>query len=159
MNTRFLRFIICLLPVVFTAAPWPALHALQREDIRGLEAAQAWLEWVDAGKYAESWEAAAPAFREQIDRAEWIGLMETHRKPLGAVTERTLKRLFFTTELPDAPSGYYVVVQFETRFSGREETALETLTPMLVALPGTKGGEAPRVLPEGEWRVVGYYVN
>lgn len=135
------------------------LHASPHAEIRGLEAARAWLDWIDAEKYPESWEAAAPDFQAQIEQDEWIRLMRLHRQPLGQVEKRMLKRLFFTTELPDAPSGYYVVVQFETQFSEREESVLEILTPVLVVNQDVDQGESPSALPEGDWRVIGYYIK
>jgi hypothetical protein len=50
----------------------------------------------------------------------------------------------FQTDLPNAPKGEYVVIQYKTEFAGAG-TVLETITPMLDK--------------DGKWRVSGYFVK
>ena len=57
---------------------------------------------------------------------------------------RTLKGAESASELPGAPDGQYVVIQFDTQFE-RKRTAIETVTPMLDT--------------DGQWRVSGYFVR
>ena len=49
----------------------------------------------------------------------------------------------YTTSLPGAPDGEYVVLQYESEFQ-RKKYAIETVTPML---------------DDGQWRVSGYYIR
>ncbi len=133
---------LCACLLMLAAPAW----ALPDREIAGREAAEVWLALVDGGKYAESWQAAAPLFRSSIPEQKWTELMKQVRTPLGAVESRKLKALFYTDALPEAPPGEFVVVQFETKFAGREDTALETVTPMLD--PET-----------GAWQVCGYYIK
>ena len=48
------------------------------------------------------------------------------------------------TDIPDAPEGEYVVIQFDTVFENKKE-AIETITPMLD--------------PDGKWRVAVYFIK
>jgi hypothetical protein len=57
---------------------------------------------------------------------------------------RQLKSKQYTTSLPDAPDGQYVVIQFETSFE-QKKSVVETITPMVNA--------------SGQWRVAGYYIK
>ncbi len=66
------------------------------------------------------------------------------RKPLGKVLSRKVINSTYTTSLPGAPDGQYVVIQFETSFENKRN-AVETVTPMLE--------------PDGQWRVSGYYIR
>ncbi|MBC2595547.1 DUF4019 domain-containing protein [Ruficoccus amylovorans] len=136
---------LCAALVLLLSLAAPA-WALPDREIAGREAVDTWLALVDGGKYAESWEATAPVFRTAIPKEQWVELLAKVRTPLGKVESRKLKALFYTDALPDAPPGEYVVVQFETKFAGREDTALETVTPMLNA-EGTA------------WQVCGYYIK
>jgi hypothetical protein len=57
---------------------------------------------------------------------------------------RKLKSKKYTTSLPGAPDGKYVVIQYETSFE-HKKSAIETVTPMLDK--------------DGKWRVSGYYIK
>jgi hypothetical protein len=107
-------------------------------------AAQSWLSLVDAGKYGESWDAAASLFRSALSREQWIQALEKVRRPLGKVLSRKLRGAKHATDLPNAPKGEYVVIQYDTDFAGRSG-AVETITPMKES--------------EGRWRVSGYYIK
>jgi len=107
------------------------------------QAAQSWLQLVDAGKYDESWQQAAEAFRDKISQQAWKQAMEATRKPLGALKSRELISACYTTTLPGAPDGQYVVIQYKTSFENKAE-AVETVTPML---------------EDGQWRVSGYFIK
>lgn len=106
--------------------------------------AEAWLKKVDAGQYEASWEDAAKLFKERVDQSTWVGQMKGIRRPLGAVKSRTLKKATYTSTLPGAPDGKYVVIVYSTEFE-RKARANETVTPM--------------VDPDGMWRVSGYYIR
>lgn len=107
------------------------------------EAAQKWLAAVDAGRYGESWDTAAEVFRRALTRAQWEASLRSVRDPLGKVVSRKLRSATFTTSLPGAPAGEYVVIEYDTDFEGRKG-ATERVTPMKDA--------------DGAWRVSGYYI-
>ncbi len=108
------------------------------------EAALRWLDQVDGGDYAGSWADAAPKFQAVVGRSQWLKTMEGVRKPLGDVVERTLADARFTSHLPGAPDGAYVVLRFATTFENKAK-AIETVTPMRTA--------------DGTWKVAGYYIR
>jgi uncharacterized protein DUF4019 len=109
----------------------------------GVAAAEAWLALVDAGKYAESWDAAAGEFKRAVKQNDWAEMVAVVREPLGKVSSRRLRAAEYKASLPGAPEGKYVLIQFETAFEKRQ--AVETVTPMLEA--------------DGTWKVSGYFVK
>jgi hypothetical protein len=107
-------------------------------------AASTWLATVDAGLYGKSWDEAAAMFQAAVGRAQWEAALTQVRQPLGALVSRKLRGAKYTTEVPGAPAGEYVILQFDTSFAnGSGKT--ETVTPM-------KG-------KDGTWRVSGYYIK
>ena len=126
-------------PALSQPIPWQAAA-----EKKAVAAAEQWLNLVDLGKYEESWDEAAGYFQGAVPRDKWLQSMNAHRKPLGNLLERKLKSAKFTTTLPGAPDGKYVVIQFETSLE-KKKSAVETVTPMLDQ--------------EGVWRVTGYYIK
>ena len=115
----------------------------ENEDA-AVEVAEEWLALVDAGEYDESWDEAAAYFRRAVTKDDWIASLGAVRTPLGKATSRTLKGATYVTELPGAPDGEYVVIQFATAFSNKG-SAVETITPMKDE--------------DGRWRVSGYFIR
>jgi len=107
-------------------------------------AAQAWLPLVDAGKYDESWTASAKAFQNGVSQQSWAASAKAVRGPLGALVSRQVQSAQYTTSVPGAPDGKYVIIQFNAVFANKAQ-AVETVTPMQEA--------------DGSWRVSGYYVR
>jgi hypothetical protein len=105
-------------------------------------AARAWLSLVDGGRYAESWDAAAPAFKAAVSAAQWQQALGAVRQPLGACRSRRRLSRRLVESLPGAPPGPYVVLQFAAEFE-QEPEAVETVTPALA---------------DG-WRVSGYFIR
>ena len=93
--------------------------------------AQRWLTLIDQGRYGASWEAAAPMFQEAMSRHRWETTLPGARDPLGQPVTRKMRQADFTTTVPNAPPGEYVVIQFDTRFEKRPATT-EIVTPMKV---------------------------
>ena len=75
---------------------------------------------------------------------EWEQQVGGVRDPLGAVVSRKLKDAHYTTTLPGAPDGEYVVLEYNTSFA-HKKSAIETVTPMLDK--------------DGDWRVSGYFIK
>jgi hypothetical protein len=103
-----------------------------------------WLALVDQGNYGKSWETAAGHFKGAVTEKQWEQAVNAVRSPLGKVISRKLKSKQYTTSLPGAPDGEYVVIQFETSFE-KKKSSVETITPMKEK--------------DGSWRVSGYYIK
>lgn len=107
-------------------------------------AATTWLKLIDAGDYVASWNTAGSFFKEQVTADQWAQRVGPVRQSLGALVSRKLKSTKYLTELPGAPDGQYVVIQYQSSFE-HKKSAVETVTPMLDA--------------DGQWRVSGYYIR
>lgn len=108
------------------------------------ESAEAWLKTIDSGDFAKCWEEAAAFVHTAVTKDEWEGSIDAARTPLGEVKSRKLKSKQYTTSLPGAPDGEYVVLQFDTVFENKAK-AVETVTPMREK--------------DGSWKVSGYYIR
>ena len=113
-------------------------------EAAAVAAADAWLKTLDAGKYGESWDEAAPLFKNAVTKADWERAVKSVREPLGKLVSRKVASRTVTGSLPGAPDGKYVVVVYETSFESKKRAA-ETVTPMLAA--------------DGKWRVSGYFIK
>jgi hypothetical protein len=111
---------------------------------KALEAAQKWLALIDKGEYGKSWEDASGYFRRAVSEERWEQTLQAVRAPLGKVISRKVHSMQYTTALPGAPDGEYVVIQFQTSFE-KKKSSLETVTP-------TKARD-------GSWRVAGYFIR
>ena len=117
--------------------------ANEAED-KAMEAAKAWMELIDEGKYAESWQEAAVYFKNAMTKYKWEQVLTGVRKPLGKIVSRKLKAKISTKALPGAPDGDYLIIQFTTSFENKRY-GIETVIPMLDK--------------DGKWRVAGYYIQ
>lgn len=133
-----------ILALILTGSMALTSFANEGSEKRAMAAADAWLKLVDNGKYADSWETAAELFRSAVDKDQWVKQVGAVRGPLGKALKRKLKTKQFTTGLPGAPDGQYVVIEYDTSFENKK-TAVETVTPMF-----DKGSK---------WRVSGYYIR
>lgn len=128
----------------------PLAHAVADRELVAKQAADAWLVYIDEGKYAEALSVAAPELRESITRKDWMTGLNQVRKPLGKVESRRLERLFATVVLPGGIEGDFIIVNFRTKFEGREEPAEEILIM------------SPAEVVEGQpetWLVTSYYIE
>jgi hypothetical protein len=116
----------------------------EQSTAAAIESAKSWLQLVDEGAYGQSWSQAAEYFRKNVSQEQWVKMVEPVRKPLGKVLSREVKNSTYTTEVPGAPDGKYVIIQFGTSFENKR-SAVETVTPMLE--------------PDGQWHVSGYYIK
>ncbi len=137
------RLVVATALLVVVAAHVVAAADADREKAAEV-AARSWLGLVDAGRYGESWDAAASVFRQALSRRQWEEALQKVRGPLGKVVSRKLRGAKFTTEIPGAPVGEYVVIQYDTDFAKRAG-AIETITPMKDS--------------DGAWRISGYYIK
>jgi len=109
-----------------------------------IASAEKWLTIVDRGNYLESWKQSSEYFKQAVTPEQWEQALKGVRGPLGKLISRKVKSAAYTTSLPGAPDGQYVVIQFNTSFENKKSSA-ETVTPMIDK--------------DGRWRVSGYYIK
>lgn len=107
------------------------------------QAARQWLALFDANKLDACWNALAPAVKDQVSKDNFNASLAAVREQYGPAKARRASKVTFTHKLPGAPDGDYVVLQYETDFSGNAH-AVETVVPMRTA--------------DG-WKVSGYFVR
>jgi hypothetical protein len=107
-------------------------------------AAQTWLHLLDAGDYGASWDQAAPLLQQAVTKPAWVAAAHQARDPFEPFGDRTFSEATYQATLPNAPPGPYVIVKYQTAVSGGR-TVTETVVPMR--------------LPDGSWRVSGYFVR
>ena len=120
------------------------VHAEDRPEQSAQRAAETWLGHVDAVEYATSWKEASPYFQGRVTEAAWAVALQGVRTPLGTVLSRHLKSAQYTTSVPGAPDGHYVVMQFNTRLE-HKQAAMETITFLQKQ--------------DGTWKAAGYYIK
>lgn len=139
MNRLFAVVILCICLLVT-----PCLFAQEKPTEVAQKAAESWLALVDNGDYGASWEESASIFKAAVTKEQWQKMVSNSRGGLGKLVSRKLKSSNFTTSLPGAPDGKYVVIQYETSFENKK-SGIETITPMLDK--------------DGQWRVSGYFIR
>jgi len=120
------------------------LYANTNKEEEAIKSADSWLSLVDAEKYTDSWDNTSQYFKSAITENQWQKSLNSVRKPLGIVISRKLIIKQYTTSLPGAPDGEYVVLQYETSFKNKA-SSIETVTPSLEK--------------DGVWRVSGYFIK
>jgi hypothetical protein len=136
------RRISCLLGLSFLVL-WMSACS-QDKKIVAEGAASNWLKLVDSGNYAQSWDDTGNVLKANVARDQWQELLLRNRGPLGALISRKLTSAEYTTQLPGAPDGEYVVLQYASSFE-HKSSVLETVTPALDK--------------DGKWRVCLYVVK
>ncbi|MCG6923953.1 MAG: DUF4019 domain-containing protein [Acidobacteria bacterium] len=106
--------------------------------------AKEWLVMLDAQDYDGAWSAAGALLKAAVTQDEWARRMSVTLGPLGKVESRAVRSSEYSTTLPGAPDGEYVVIQFDTSFESRQ-TALEEVVM--------------RKQPDESWRVAGYRIR
>jgi hypothetical protein len=123
---------------------WMPALANEKAEKMAVEVSNSWLLLIDGSQYADSWKTAAAFFKNSISKEQWAQSLNAVRKPLGKAIKRNVKSKQYTTSLPGAPDGEYVVIQYETVFENKK-SSIETVTPMMDK--------------DGKWRVSGYYIK
>jgi hypothetical protein len=140
-RSRKLYSIVCVLLILLSCIPALANEPAEK---RAVEVSNNWLLLIDSGRYADSWKTAATFFKNAVSKGQWEQSLNIARKPLGKVIKRNVKSKQYTTSLPGALDGEYVVIRYETVFENKK-SSIETVTPM--------------VDKDGKWRVSGYYIK
>ena len=79
-------------------------------------AALHWLQLVDAGDYAQAYEAEPARLRASSSAVQFIRSMEGRRAPFGWVLSRKFIGAAFTRKLTGSPDGHYESILFRTSF-------------------------------------------
>jgi hypothetical protein len=140
-KSKSLFSVTCIFLILLS---WMPAFANEIAEKKAIESSNAWLKLVDEGRYSKSWQTAAELLKNAITEEQWNQSLNGVRKPLGKVIRRNVKSKQYTSSLPGAPDGEYVVIQYETSFENKK-AAIETVTPMLDQ--------------DGKWRVSGYYIK
>lgn len=134
---------------LLTIAMGLGVTTVQADDAKiaeGKKAIDAWIAIVDAGEYAKSYDEVAQAFKNVVTQDQWVAALTQSRGQLGAVQTRNLTGERYTTQLPNAPAGEYVVTQHETVFANAPGQIMLELTSVMLE-------------DDGVWRVAGYFVQ
>ncbi len=140
MNKKFIFSCFFILILAFVQPLW----ADSTKELDARKASDAWLSLVDEGKYAECWQNTSSNFKNVIDKDQLEKALNAVRRPLGDILTRKAISQNYTKDLPGAPDGEYVVIQYKSSFSNKA-SAIETVTPSLEK--------------DGIWRVSGYYIK
>lgn len=139
------RWIAALLITVSTTGFAQDTAAVSIEEAQAAQdAANAWIALIDSLDYAASWQQAAPYFQEQVSEAEWTQQLQSGHGSLGPLVSRTPQDREYSTALPNAPEGEYVIVTYASAYT-QLENAMETVTMMKS--------------DDDTWRAVGYFVR
>lgn len=134
---------LCAVLLAVAAASIPSFAA--DENVKpAVSAAERWLALLDAGQYGQCWDQADGFFQQKVTKEQWEEAMKTVRAPLGKMESRHLMGAEYKTDLPEAPPGKYVILQFQTKFANAPNM-IETVTPMLEK--------------DGQWRVSGWFIK
>jgi len=109
-----------------------------------IKAANHWLVQLDAGEYGQTWEAASPFLKDMVTKTDWERQVGGLLSSYGAHEKRTLLNATHKTELPGAPDGHYVIIQYKSSFE-KKTKAIETVTFMRCT--------------DGAWRLAGYFIK
>ena len=149
---RFLHAIILFVACLVTcgslhaqavgSSPTPAIQ--NGGETAAKAAADVWLAPVDDNRYEPAYQSAASIFQKLIAKEQWIKLAGNGRNLLGRSRSRTVQDTKFSTTMPGAPDGQYVVVHYQTSFE-KKATATETVTTLLDS--------------DGQWKVCGYFIR
>lgn len=107
------------------------------------DAAKRWLLFVDGGDYARGWERAGEPFKAQVPASVLRSKIAPVREPLGAILQRTLFHVTFSSTAPGLPEGKYAAVQYRSRFANKNAA-----------------GETVWLDMEGDrWAVIAYFIG
>lgn len=133
---------------IFVVVCYLAISPLAIANEEAIEAAKsaadAWLVLTDNLRFRNSWSNASSLFQAAVSEEAWETSLGAARKPLGKLGSRNLNTAQFSSTLPGAPDGEYVVLIFASSFQ-HKETAIETVTVMKDQ--------------DSSWRVSGYYIR
>jgi len=123
--------------------PDPGADPHAAEELAAQRQALGFLGYLDDGRFADSYAYTGMVIRKQLDREAFATKMQQMRGNPGVLQSRQLVDAGYTTNLPDAPPGQYVILHYHSSFAKRPDT-LETVT---------------LALSKGYWRVDGWFIK
>jgi hypothetical protein len=139
-----IRRIVCFVVIGLILCTATAIAGRSDREKAAIASAEKWLTIVDKGKYSESWKESSEYFKQAVQQDQWEQAVQAARGPLGKLISRKVKSATYTSSLPGAPDGQYIVIQFNASFENKK-SGIETVTPMIDK--------------DGKWRVSGYYIK
>jgi hypothetical protein len=121
----------------------PAADPHTGEEQAAERQALGFLGYLDHGRFADSYAYTGMLIRAQLDRDAYAKQLEKARAGVGALLSRELIDATYTTTVPGAPEGQYVVLDYGASFANRQQ-AMETVI---------------LAFAKGYWRVSGYYIK
>ncbi|MGC2398533.1 MAG: DUF4019 domain-containing protein [Acidobacteriaceae bacterium] len=128
-------------PPPMAAAPGEDAHAADEQAAE--RQALGFLGYLDNGRFADSYAYTGMLIRSSLDQQTFASKVENARAGVGALQGRDLIDASYTTSVPGAPEGQYVILHYHASFANRPD-AVETIT---------------LALAKGYWRVSGYYIK
>ena len=103
-----------------------------------------WLQLVDRGDYARSYQFAAGHFKYVLTKEQYAATLREGRESFGGLVGRERISALYKTDPPRAPKGEYVIIHFKVSFESGE-TTLERVS----------------VIKEKDntWKVAGYHIK
>jgi len=105
------------------------------------EAANVFLEQLDAGAIDQTWQSASPHLINFTNKTMWSNTLKALRGSVGKFKTRKLAGTGFTDTVEGAPHGEYAAIAFETSFSS-----------------GTVTEKVVLHKHRGKWKVLGYFL-
>lgn len=98
------------------AAQFVPLPTRPREK-EAVDFAVAWLDLVEAGDEARSYELLTPTFQHNLTRADWHAAVAATKATQGKLQQRSLRRVVWYDNPENAPlPGVYAAVEFDSVF-------------------------------------------
>ena len=113
------------------------------DELAAQRQALGFLGYLDQGRFADSYAYTGMLIRTQLDRDAFSTQIQKTRVGTGALQSRELIDAGYTTTVPGAPDGQYVILHYHASFANRQD-AVETVT---------------LAFAKGYWRVAGYYIK
>lgn len=136
--------VLCAVLAAAAAGCTPPAPTNPEAERLAVEAAETWLKIIDAGNFAEAWEATAPYLRTMAPKDRWVESVEAVRDVLGQTVSREPSSKQYVKTLPTAPDGEYVIVYYKSVLE-HKQTATEAVVVMKTE--------------DGTWRVSGYNIQ
>lgn len=108
-----------------------------------INAAAEFLQMLDNGNYADSWQIADSYLQKNIPLKDWEAKLNKIRETVGTASERNLKDASFTAPAEELPDSEFIMLEYETRFK------LKKMDEVVTVVQGK----------DNRWRVVGYFIR
>jgi hypothetical protein len=116
----------------------------EESKTKARDSAEEWLTLLDGQEWERTWEQAGQLLKAAVSPEEWAKKMSVTLGPLGKVDSRAVRSTEYSTTMPGAPDGEYVVVKLDTSFENKQ-TAVETVIL--------------KKETDGAWKVSGYFIR